>query len=82
MSVRVVADLMAGGGDVAKERGVGGGVFTDHKKRGVRPVRGEQCEDAGRVCGIGAVVDGQPDLASVGGETPVNAKETLRVGEE
>ena len=82
MGVRVVADFVAGGGDVAEERGVGGGSLSDDEEGGAGPVDGEEGEEAGRVGGVGTVVDGKPDFAGGCIETPVNAKETLRVGDK
>lgn len=57
VGVRVVADLVAGGGDGADEVGVGGGVFADEEKRGAGVVSGEQGEEARGVGGIGPVVE-------------------------
>jgi len=82
MGVRMMADFVAGGGDVAEERGVGCGILSDDEEGGAGPVDGEEGEEAGRVGGVGAVVDGKPDFAGGCIETPVNAKETLRVGDK
>lgn len=82
MRLRVMADLVAGRGDGAEESGVLGGVFPDQEKCGASPMRGEESEDAGRIGGIGTVIDRQPDLAGGGGETGVDAEQALGVGEE
>lgn len=78
----MMADLVPGRGDGADEFGMGGGVFSDEKKRGAGVVRGEQGEDARRVDGVGTVVEGEPDLAGGGGEAAVDAEEALGVGNE
>ena len=82
MGVRVVADLVAGGGDGSEKAGMLGGVFADQEKGGSGVMGGEKGEDSRSVRGIGAVIDGEPDLAGVGLETPVHAKEALGVGKK
>ena len=63
MGPGVVADAVAGGGDLANERGMGLGV-TAYKEEGCADVAaGEEIEQAGGPDGVGTVVEGEGELA-------------------
>jgi hypothetical protein len=82
MRVRVIPERVAAAGDFGDERGVTLGLFTDDEKRGGGAVGVEQVKDARRRRRIGAVVDGQPDLAPVGSKAADGGAEASRRGHE
>ena len=63
MAPGVVADEVAGGGDLADQRGLGLGAAADEEKGCADIVAGEEVEQAGRPDGVGAVVEGEGQFA-------------------
>jgi len=59
----MIADEMADAGHAAGELDLGLGELADHEKCGVDVVLGEDVEEARRPCRIGAVVEGEGELA-------------------
>ena len=63
MAPGVIADEVSGVGDAANELRLGLGKLADHEERGAHIVLGEDVEQTRRPGGVGAVVEGEGELA-------------------
>jgi len=59
----MIADEVAGMGDAARQLRLGPGEFANHEKGSVYVVFGENVEQTRCPCGVGAVVEGEGELA-------------------
>jgi hypothetical protein len=82
MRVRVVAERVPAADYFGDELRMRGGFFADDKERGAGAILVEQIERTGSGDGVGAVVDGEPDLAAVGAEAADGGAEAVRGGHE
>jgi hypothetical protein len=81
MGPGVVADAVAGGDDLADERGFGLGAAADEKEGGAHAAASKNIEQAGGPDGVGAVVEGEGEFAGMR-RSEKRGPEELRGGPE